>query len=185
MRVWLIGAVLLALATSLVPVRPAAAQADMNDLLILPRAAERNDFDAILQMLQRGDPVDTEGEDQRAGLSFAAANGNMQIMDLLIDHRANVDHRDRFGDSALHWAAITGHIDSVKRLLDAHATVDMQNGQGVTPLMLAISNNRGNVVGLLLAAGADVHLQDFTGHDAVSWAQDKPMMLAIIRRSGH
>lgn len=184
MRVWLIGIALLVTTALAVSVHPAPAQ-DLNNLLVLPRAAERNDFDAILTMLQRGDPVDTEGEDDRAGLSFAAANGNMQIMNLLLDHSANVDHRDRFGDTALHWAAIAGQADSVKRLLAAHATVDAQNGQGVTPLMLAISNNRREVVRILLAAGADARLQDYTGHDALAWAQDKPNILTIVRQGAH
>src|SRR6185437_9667158 len=112
----------------------ARAQADMNDLLILPRAAERNDFDAVLNMLQRGDTTDTEGEDRRAALSFAAANGNMQIMNLLLDHLADVEHRDRFGDTALHWAALNGQTEAVKRLLAANAGINDQNGQGVTAL---------------------------------------------------
>jgi ankyrin repeat protein len=184
-RGWLIGLTLLTAFGATAPLDRAMAQADINDLLVLPRAAERNDFDDILQMLQRGDPVDSEGEDNRAALSFAAANGNIKIMDLLFDHQADPDHRDRFGDSALHWAASVGQVEAVKRLLAAHATVDAQNGQGVTPLMLAISNNHGEVVRILLAAGADARLEDYTGHDALAWAQDKPMMLAIVRKGTH
>ncbi len=185
-RGWLIGLVLVTVIVAAAPARRAAAQtSDINDMLVLSRAAERNDFDDILRMLQRGDPVDSEGEDNRAALSFAAANGNIKIMDLLLDHQASPDHRDRFGDTALHWAAITGQVETVKRLLAAHATVDVQNGQGVTPLMLAISSNRGDVVRILLAAGADVRLEDYTGHDALSWARDKPTMLPIVRKGMH
>lgn len=158
---------------------------DLNSMLILPRAAQRDDFDAVLNMLQRGDFVDTEGEDHRAALSFAAANDNMKIADLLLSHLAVVDHRDRFGDTALHWAAINGHPDMVKRLLAAGASVDAQNSEGITPLMFAITNNRSDVVGVLLAAGADIHLQDFTGHDALSWARDKPIIRQIMQRAAH
>lgn len=179
----LLRSLTLALVGAAVGAPRAVAQADMNDLLILPRAAERNDFDSVLKLLGRGEQVDTEGEDDRAALSFAAANGNMRIMDLLLEHLANVDHRDRFGDTALHWAAITGQVASVKRLLAAHATVNAQNGQGVTPLMLAIGNNRSEVVQILLAAGADPKLEDYTGHDALGWARDKPFILPIVQKA--
>lgn len=177
---WRLGLVLIALAGAAAPSSRVAAQGDLNDLLVLPRAAERNDFDDILTMLQRGDPVDSEGEDQRAALSFAAANGNLQIMDLLLDHRPDVDHRDRFGDTALHWAALSGQTGAVKRLLAAHAAINAQNGQGTTPLMLAIGANRREVVRVLVAAGANTQLQDYTGHDAAWYATDKPALLAIL-----
>ncbi len=180
---WLIGVV--AMLAGAMPARDAAAQADINSLLVLPRAAERNDFDSVLSMLQRGDGVDTVGEDDRAALSFAVANDNMRIVNLLLDHLANVDHRDRFGETALHWAAISGHVDMVKRLIDAHATIDAQNSEGITPLMLAITNNRREVVRALVAAGADVRLEDFTGHDAISWARDRPMILPLLQQAAH
>jgi ankyrin repeat protein len=170
----------LALTLGLVPVGGAAAQ-DLNDLLILPRAAVNNDFDSVLRLLSRGDAVDTEGEDDRTALCFAAANGNVQIANLLLDHFANIEHRDRFGDTALHWAAINGRVDMVKRLLMAKATVDAPNRQGITPMMMAISNNRREVVRVLVGAGANVRLEDYTGHDAISWARDKSAILAMLQ----
>lgn len=181
---WRLGLVLIALAGAAVATGHVVAQGDINELLVLPRAAERNDFDDILRMLQRGDPVDSEGEDQRDALSFAAANGNIQIMDLLLDHRAEVERRDRFGDTALHWAALSGQAGAVKRLLAAHAAIDARNGQGMTPLMLAIGANRREVVRILVAAGANTHLQDYTGHEAAWYATDKPALLAILGNGG-
>jgi len=160
-----------------------AAQDEPNSMLILPRAAQRDDFDSVVGILQRGDFIDTEGEDRRTALSFAAANDNMKIVDFLLDHQAMVDRRDRFGDTALHWAAINGHADMVKRLLAAGAAIDTQNGEGITPLMFAITNNRAPAVRALIEAGADIHIQDYTGHDALSWARDKPIILSIVQRA--
>jgi ankyrin repeat protein len=177
----LIGLSMAALMCVALPARDAAAQGEINSLLILPRAASIDDYDSVLGLLQGGASVDTEGEDDRAALSFAAANGNMQILDLLLDHLANVGHRDRFGDTALHWAALNGRLDACRRLIAAKAEVNAQNGQGVTPLMMAIGNNRRDVARLLLTDGADVKLQDYTGHDALEWARDKPTLLAIVQ----
>jgi ankyrin repeat protein len=68
----------------------------------------------------------------------------------------------------------------VRRLLAAKATVDAQNKEGTTPLMLAITNGRREVVRLLLAAGAKVTIEDYTGHDARSYAVGKPQMLPLL-----
>ena len=180
-----IGVVMAALAWA-APDHIAIAQSqEPSSLLILPRAAERNDFDSVVSVMQRGDYVDTEGEDRRTALSFAAANGNMQIVDFLLGHQAGVDRRDRFGNTALHWAAMNGHADMIKRLLAAGAAIDRQNGEGTTPLMYAITNNRTLAVRALVDAGADVHIQDYTGHDALSWAQGKPTILPIVQRGAH
>ena len=162
---------------------PAAARAaGIADMYILPRAAENNDLDGVQQILIRGDVVDTEGQDDRAALSFAAANGNMAIANILLAHFANPDHRDRFGNTALHWAAANGHAEMIKRLLAAKASIDLQNKSGGTPLMLAIGSNRREAVRTLVQAGANLKIQDFTGHDALSWAQGKPAIMALLKQ---
>ena len=159
------------------------ARAELSDIYILPRAAVNNDYDAVAQMLARGTHVDTEGEDNRAALSFAAGNGNLAIANILLSHLATVDHRDRFGNTALHWAAAGGHTEMVRRLLTAGATIDQQNRQGITPLMLAINAGRRDVVRVLIEAGADPQVQDFTGHDAFAWARDKPAIAAALKQA--
>lgn len=174
---------LLVSAAALVILARHAGAVGLSDMYILPRATDNNDYDAVVQILARGDVVDTEGEDNRAALSFAAANDNMKIAELLLQHLANVDHRDRFGNTALHWAAANGHVDMVKRLLVAKATIDPANKNGITPLMLAIGGNRRDAVRVLLDAGANLKAQDFTGHDAYFWATGKPAILNLLKQA--
>jgi uncharacterized protein len=169
-------------AAFLVPPRRAAAFG-MGDFYSLPDAAAQNDFDGVVQNLQRGDAPDTEGDDNRTALSYAAFNGNMQIADLLLTHGANPDHRDRFGNTALHWAAAAGHADMVHRLIEAKAAINPQNKQGITPMMLAIGNNRPGVVRSLIASGADPSIQDYTGHNAAAWAVGKNAMLDLLKQA--
>jgi len=172
---------LLVLAAALSPM--AANAVGIADMYILPRAAENNDMDGVQQILLRGDVVDTEGEDNRAALSFAAGNGNMAMLNLLLEHFANPDHRDRLGNTAMHWAAANGHSDVIKRLIQAKGSIDLQNRSGITPLMLAIGGNRRDAVRVLVEAGANLKIQDFTGHDAVSWAQGKSAILALLKQA--
>jgi uncharacterized protein len=159
--------------------RRAAAQ-NLNDMYSLPLAAQGDDFQGVLTILQQGTSVDTEGEGGRTGLSFAAANGNLRIVNLLLDHLAVVNLRDQSGDTALHWAALNGHVEMIRRLLAAKAEINAQNKQGVTPLMLAIGGNRRDAVRALVVAGADLKLSDFSGHDAFAWATGKPGILPLL-----
>jgi ankyrin repeat protein len=183
---WLGGGLIAVLA--LMPFAASAYDApdeQISNMLTLPLAASNHDFHAVLIMLGGGTSVDTEGRDGRAALSYAVANGDMQIVDLLLKHSADVDHRDDFGDTALHWAALAGQTEMVKRLLAAKATIDAQNKEGTTPLMLAINNNRREVVRLLLSAGASTTIEDYTGHDAMSYARRNPQMLPLLQASAH
>ena len=68
---------------------------------------------------------------------------------------------------------------------DARAVVDVQNRSGVTPLMTAARRGNTDVVRLLLAHGADPSMSDFTGRDAVGWAEDsrKQALVQILRQA--
>jgi uncharacterized protein len=154
---------------------------DMSMYKIIPRAAERGDFDGTQQLLLRGDNVDTVIEETgRTGLSVAAGLGNVQIMNLLLDHGATVDYRDLDGNTPLHWAALNGQTAAIKRLVAAKAEVDATNKRGITPLMLAVDHNRREPVAALLAAGANPLKQDFTGRDAYGWAQGRALAMAVL-----
>lgn len=154
---------------------------DMSMYKIIPRAAERGDFDDAQQLLSRGDNVDTVIEETgRTGLSIAAGLGNVPIMNLLLDHGATVDYRDLDGNTPLHWAALNGQTAAIKRLIAAKAQIDAINKRGITPLMLAVDHNRREPVAALLAAGANPLKQDFTGRDAYSWAQGRALALSAL-----
>jgi ankyrin repeat protein len=61
---------------------------------------------------------------------------------LLIVYGADVNQRDRIGNTALHLAACTGHIDVVTVLLQAGTDVNAEDMAGHTPLQLARSRLR-------------------------------------------
>lgn len=86
-------------------------------------------------------------------LPSAAAAGDMQAVDRLLELGFAVDTRDSQGASALLRAAGAGQRDVVEHLLGAGADPTAAAVSGVTPLVAAVNARRDAVVELLLARG--------------------------------
>jgi ankyrin repeat protein len=93
------------------------------------------------------------------------------MLDLLLAYGANANETDAQGNSPLSHAAALGSIDAVERLIAAGVQLDWANQQGMTPLMRAAQVGANAIVRRLIDAGALVDLTDFTGRDALAWAE--------------
>jgi ankyrin repeat protein len=137
------------------------------------RAAAKNDAEAVRNLVGGGGGNPNQLDDaSRTGMHYAAMNGNLQIMAILIKADAKLNPVDPLGDTPLHLAADQNQIEAGKLLLDVGAEVDPQNKNGLTPLMIAASHGNLEMVRVLLAKGASPTKTDYTGRDALSWAQE-------------
>jgi hypothetical protein len=144
---------------------------------------------------------------------LAARRGSEDLVRFLAKHRANVQARNRYGDTALMLAALKGHGEVVKILADAGAEVDHKGWtplayaafeghadivryllgkgaradavapNGATPLMLAAKNGHVEAVKVLLAAGADPNFKSAQGATALSWAKQADVA-ALLKQAG-
>jgi len=149
------------------------------------RAAAQNDAEAVRRIVGGGDGNPNQSDDQsRTAMHYAAMNGNLQIIAILVKAGAKLDPVDPLEDTPLHLAADQNQTEAAKLLLDAGAEVDPQNKEGMTPLMIAA--NRGNLelVRALLAKGASTAKTDYTGRDALGWAEEshRPAVVDAITR---
>ena len=171
--------------TLLLPWRAAAqlpsGGADFSSWYNVATSAARNQTDEVRGLLIAGKTPDITDDTGQTALGYAASFGNVEMAQILIKYNAPVDRRDQFGNAPLHWAAQRGSIEIVQLLLDAKAAVDAQNKQGVTPLMMAASRGQAAAIRLLLKHGADPQKQDYTGRDAMGWADGKPAALQVLR----
>jgi len=90
---------------------------------------------------------------------------------LLLNAGANVDIKDRDGNTALIFASYNDHPEVVKFLLDAEADPNLQNKKLWTALMSAAWSNRKEIVRLLVNAGADKSIRNEEGNTALSLAR--------------
>ncbi|UPG90597.1 ankyrin repeat domain-containing protein [Luteibacter aegosomaticola] len=89
-------------------------------------------------------------------LPAAAAAGDMQAVDRLLELGFDIDTRDAQGATALLRAAGAGQADVATHLLDAGADPATAAASGVTPLAAAVNARRDAVVERLLARGVAV-----------------------------
>ena len=81
-----------------------------------------------------------------------------QIIDMLLDFGANVNH---FGEkmwAPVHVACHHGYQGIVRSLIDGAADFETPTEGGVTPLYIAAYAGQSEVVRLLVQSGADVSL---------------------------
>lgn len=168
---------------------PARAQLNLNPFSAyydnVARAAAQNDAEKVRHLVGGGDGNPNQTDDSsRTAMHYAALNGNLEIIAILIKAGAKLDPVDPLEDTPLHLATDQNQTEAAKLLLDAGAAVDPQNKDGLTPLMIAASRGNLELVRALLAKGASPGKSDYTGRDALSWAQDshRPAVVdAIIR----
>jgi ankyrin repeat protein len=148
------------------------------------RAAAANDAAKVRQLVgeYNVNQVDDQG---RTGLQIAAINGNLQIAAILIKAGAYLDLRDKLGNTALHLAADRNQTETAQLLIDVGAALDIDNRAGMTALMVAASRGNSGIVEALLAKGANARKTDFTGRDALSWANDsrRPAVVHLLQRA--
>ncbi len=83
-----------------------------------------------------------------------AATDDTELVELLLEHGANVNHQDKQGDSALILAAEFGRAATVQILLDSGADVSIRNDDGKTASQIASEKGHAETVKLLRGVGA-------------------------------
>lgn len=91
-------------------------------------------------------------------LMWAVCNGRSRAVDVLLQYKADVNLKDRFGRSAMWFAANNGDIPTASRLLAAGGDVNIITNFGSSPLLVAARRNDADMVKCLINAGADINL---------------------------
>jgi len=113
----------------------------------------------IRSLLENGADVEAENVDGLRPIHWAARTRLVELVGMLIQHHANVNAADVYGNSPLHEAVCHG-LYIVQLLVHHGAKVNVQNVDGKTPLHFAIEREHSDIVEFLLKAGADVGLTD-------------------------
>ena len=114
-------------------------------------ACREGNIGLIRLALEAGISANTERRCQYALIHLAAENDNNNIVQLLLQHGANIDKTYIHGNTALHYATIHGHLAVVETLLNHGSQAwAAPNSTQYTPLQLALLNHHRDIANLLL-----------------------------------
>ena len=86
--------------------------------------------------------------------------GNIKIVEALLEKGATIDARNREQQTPLHYACFFGHLEVAMALIDNGAAIDARDDDGNTPLHLAINHNRVHVAIALIERGAQINIKN-------------------------
>jgi ankyrin repeat protein len=114
--------------------------------------------------------TDTDG---RTALSWAASRGDSEIVEKLLESKANPNIPAPCGRTPLHWACQSSSTSSIAALLKHAADVNAIDSWQRTALIYASCNHRednADRIHLLAGAGASVNIQDCRERTALGYA---------------
>ena len=120
---------------------------------------------AVIEMLLsydlRPDPRDGEGN---TPLACAAANGQIEAVNCLLEHGADPFLKGQNGWSLLHFAAQSGNVVIIETMLSKDLDIDSRaQTLGITPAMVSIRFGKLEALKYLLEKGADGSLKTLEG----------------------
>ena len=91
---------------------------------------------------------------------FAAQQGYIETVALLISYKANIDEENIFSFTPLIYAILQGHIEIIIYLIDHGADANFPwRSLNITPLMYAANQGLIQIVTLLIERGANINAQ--------------------------
>ncbi|QGA21573.1 hypothetical protein EYB26_009284 [Talaromyces marneffei] len=106
----------------------------------------------------------------RTPLSWAAQEGRLDIVTLLLETGLVIDESDGGGRTGLSRAAENGHEAVAKLLIEKGANINISDGSRSTALHHALQNRHEAMARLLIEKGADINIIDESRSTALHYA---------------
>ena len=134
---------------------------------LLSEAAENGSDSVVKQYLEEGHNI--EAKDDIFGqtpLLWAAENGHIAAANILLDHKAQIDSRNKYGQTALWLAVRQGHAGMVQALIARNAIADTPDNASRTPREIARFSQY---------VGIDVMLERYLTPEKSPFPMNKPV----------
>ncbi|XP_041101885.1 ankyrin repeat family A protein 2-like isoform X1 [Polyodon spathula] len=114
--------------------------------------------------------INLQDEEGFTPLMWAAAHGQIAVVEFLLQNGADPNVLAKGRESALSLACSKGYTDIMKMLIDCGVDVNEYDWNGGAPLLYAVHGNHVRCVEVLLESGADPTLETDSGFNAMDMA---------------
>ncbi|KAM6510260.1 hypothetical protein FALCPG4_017884 [Fusarium falciforme] len=144
---------------------------NMSSGTALQAAVEARNGDIVALLLEHGADPNLGGGSLTCPIIAAANNGEKEILERLINAKADVNRLGgEYNSTPLTYAAMYLPQESLRSILDAGADINFADDDGDTPLILAARSPDAKSVQFLLDRGADVLLRNNSNDNALDVA---------------
>ncbi len=146
--------------------------ADVTSDVVIKAATVGNESMLRLLLMNVADP-NTLDESKRTPLSGAIRTRHQQVVELLLNAGADMEHCQNLDSrSILGEAAKEGSTACLDLLLHYGADLESRDILGYTPVIWAAKEGHPLEVSLLLSKGAELESKDVQGYTSLSWAAE-------------
>lgn len=153
----------------------------------LVNSARAGDVDAVKLAIASGEAVGQTSAGGMSSLHWAAKEGNMEILTLLLDASADPNLANKAGKTSVAMAAESGQLGALEILVAKGGDIDHVDQIGGTPLLWAVALSKdSSTAKYLVDAGASVNVVDKSGMTPLIWAAGigQPEAVAILVDNG-
>ncbi|XP_068716989.1 ankyrin-1-like [Montipora capricornis] len=158
-----------------------AAKSNITPLLLASRMSSGV---LIKTLIDLGADVNAQTAPGKQGpLGFAASSNNYMVARVLLEHRADANIKDLWGETPLYKAVMQKNVPLVELLLENKADANIQDWVRETPLHKAVMRRDVPLVKILLENKADANIQDRAGETPFQKAfiqEDVPLIKLLL-----
>ncbi|MBU1535948.1 ankyrin repeat domain-containing protein, partial [Myxococcota bacterium] len=115
--------------------------------------ASSGDVDKLRELLKKKEArinIDLVSDWGGAPLHFAAAAGHLEVVKLLLEHKASLSVKNKHGMTPLHCALEAGRLSVALLLIEAGSPLTVEDNRSRTPLLLATYLGDSAILGKIL-----------------------------------
>lgn len=139
---------------------------------MLESAIKDGNIDGVKSYIRKHKQVDeplTNNNYNNRMIHIAAMSKNIDILDMLIALKANLNIRNKFNETPLHFAVESKNQRNINHLLNQNVDLTIKNNKGETPIFYAVKNGDLPTIRLLYNAGSGLLTTDKNGNTLIHY----------------
>ena len=137
------------------------------------KSIKSNIFESVKSYVLKYRTVDhplTHDDYNNRLIHIASKYNNIRVLNFLISLKANMNIKNKEGDTALHFASKHNNIDSLNILLKNGANIKLKNNKGRSLLFNIVKNKNIDILNFIYNNGINIHTKDNDDNNLIHYS---------------